>query len=258
MSRLPLIIAHRGASTHAPENTLAAFQMAIDVGSDGIEFDVRLSADGVPVVIHDATLKRTASLHERVDEMTADELAEIDVGSWFNERYPSRVKEQFAGQGVSTLAQVLDLLSGFPGIVYIELKTEKGNFGEIARAVCNTIGGSSMLPQIIIKSFDLAALREVLRYLVDVRTSALFSPKALTLFRPRIRMLDLAREFGADEISIHYSLVTSRLARNAAEAGIPMAIWPVDDPKWLARCEKLGIRSLITNDPALMLAKRRQ
>ncbi len=83
MSRLPLIIGHRGASALAPENTLAAFRRAIADGADGIEFDVRLARDGVAVVIHDATLERTGLLKRRVANLTADELQAIDVGSWF-------------------------------------------------------------------------------------------------------------------------------------------------------------------------------
>jgi len=83
----PLIIAHRGASARAPENTLAAFQMAIDAGAEGVEFDVRLAKDDVPVVIHDHDLKRVGSLNERVASLTSNELGRIDVGSWFNHRY---------------------------------------------------------------------------------------------------------------------------------------------------------------------------
>src|SRR4026208_948606 len=79
----PLIIGHRGASAGAPENTMAAFRAAIAAGADGIEFDVRLSRDGVPVVIHDSTLRRTGGLPQRIADLTVSELAAVDVGSWF-------------------------------------------------------------------------------------------------------------------------------------------------------------------------------
>ena len=98
MSRLPLIIGHRGASALAPENTLAAFRRAINDGADGIEFDVRLAKDGVAVVIHDATLERTTgSIRSRVSQLTAAELNAIDVGSWFR---PSESSRSFAGEKV--------------------------------------------------------------------------------------------------------------------------------------------------------------
>src|SRR5262245_8945252 len=80
----PLIIGHRGASAAAPENTLTAFAQAVALGADGIELDVRLARDGVPVVIHDASLHHTAGRKTRVAHLTSPELTEIDVGSWFN------------------------------------------------------------------------------------------------------------------------------------------------------------------------------
>ena len=87
---LPRIIAHRGSSAHAPENTLAAFELAVAGGAEGIEFDVRLTRDGEAVVIHDADLKRTALSEGIVSGMTAAELAEIDVGTWFNRKHPAK------------------------------------------------------------------------------------------------------------------------------------------------------------------------
>src|SRR6185369_3234163 len=79
----PLIIGHRGASAVAPENTMAAFREAIAAGADGIEFDVRLTRDRVPVVIHDSTLHRTAALPQRIAELSLSDLKSVDVGSWF-------------------------------------------------------------------------------------------------------------------------------------------------------------------------------
>src|SRR5262245_24924808 len=97
----PLIIGHRGASAVAPENTTAAFEAAIQAGADGIEFDVRLSSDGVPVVIHDETLLRTAGIRRRVAELSTSQLNEFDV---------------------PTLAQVFDLFESNDLILYLELK----------------------------------------------------------------------------------------------------------------------------------------
>src|SRR5258705_2467767 len=105
---IPLILGHRGASALAPENTLAAFSRAISDGADGIEFDVRLSRDGVAVVIHDASLKRTGLIDRAAAELTAAELSDVDVGSWFTER-TSEPKESFGGEKLPTLAQVVQL-----------------------------------------------------------------------------------------------------------------------------------------------------
>ena len=106
----PLIIAHRGASAFAPENTFAAFQKAIDDGADGIEFDVRLAKDGVPVVFHDSTLQRLAKIKNRVSDLTAEELNVIDVGSWFNRAFPGKADEKFAAETIPPLAKLFDFL----------------------------------------------------------------------------------------------------------------------------------------------------
>ena len=161
MSDLPLIIGHRGASAHAPENTLAAFQMAIDAGADGIEFDVQLAKDGVPVVIHDDNLKRTGSRPENVADLTSRQLVKIDVGSWFNAKFPKRAKAEFASETVPTLAQVLRLLKGFRGLIYIELKATDAGYRELAAAVCDVIRDSPLQEQMIVKSFKLAVIPEV-------------------------------------------------------------------------------------------------
>ena len=106
--RAPLILGHRGASAIAPENTLAAFSQALSDGADGIEFDVRLSRDGVPVVIHDGTLNRTGSISGTVRDLTAAQLSEVDVGSWFSKRTGSQT---FAGERIPTLSQVFALFA---------------------------------------------------------------------------------------------------------------------------------------------------
>ncbi|CAN5364845.1 glycerophosphodiester phosphodiesterase [soil metagenome] len=256
MSNRPLIIGHRGASAHAPENTLAAFQMAVDAGADGVEFDVQLSKDGVPVVIHDADLRRTGLRNGMVADLTANELGNVDVGSWFNKKFPKRASVAFAAETVPTLLQVLELLKAPDGLIYIELKCGESDYAPLARAVCDVICDSPMLPRMIVKSFKLAAIPEIRHHLPEVQTSALFEPTIMDFLRRRKYILAIAHEFGAHQISVHYSLATRKLVSLAAEAGMPVTIWTVNDPKWVKRCLKLGIRSLITNYPAKLLGVR--
>jgi len=253
-----LIIAHRGASSHAPENTLAAFQAATDAGADGVEFDVRLAADGVPVVIHDANLKRTGWQDVLVSRLTSNELGEIDVGSWFNRRFPNRSRPEFDFQTVPTLAKTLRMLHGFDGRIYIELKAGDADLRDLVKATCGEIRSSPLLPQIIVKSFKLAAIPEVRHHLPVVATGALFSAKIMYFLKRRRHIVALAREFGADHISIHRSLVTRDLARAAAEAALPVTVWTVDDPAWIDRGRKLGIGALITNDPSTFITHIRR
>jgi len=175
----PLIIAHRGASTLAPENTFAAFQRAIDDGADGIEFDVRLAKDGVPVVIHDSKLKRVGRREGRVADYTSAELQTLDVGSWFNAKYPDSADHAFAAEVVPTLAQMLKFLTDYRGLVYIEMKCEEAKTEALAEAVCGTIRQTKLLPQIIVKSFNLEAVCQTRRLFPAVRTAA-----RITAFKP--------------------------------------------------------------------------
>src|SRR6476660_6054695 len=121
MSIPPLILGHRGASAFAPENTLAAFSRAISDGADGIEFDVRLSRDGVAVVIHDASLKRTGLINRLVSDLTAAELGEVDVGNWFAERR-NNPGQSFSGEKLPTLRQVFKFFTENNGRLYVEMK----------------------------------------------------------------------------------------------------------------------------------------
>ncbi|MFT3743653.1 MAG: glycerophosphodiester phosphodiesterase family protein [Pyrinomonadaceae bacterium] len=256
MNQSPLIIAHRGDSSHAPENTLAAFQMAIDKGADGVEFDVRLSKDGVPVVIHDANLKRTGGRGEKVADLTAFQLGTIDVGSWFNKRFPKSANSAFSNEPVPTLAAVLELLKHTTGPIYIELKCGHKNYEPLAKAVCDIIRDSPQLPQMIVKSFKLAAIPVVRLKLPEVQTAALFEPKILDLVRSKKHLITLAKEFGAHQLSLHYSLATKKFAALAKTAEMPVTIWTADNVKWVDRCRERDIKALITNDPAKLLSAR--
>lgn len=256
-TKQPLIIAHRGASFNAPENTLAAFQSAVDAGADGVEFDVRLAQDGVPVVIHDETIARTALRPGKISDLTSNELNQIDVGSWFNAKFPKRSDPAFTGEMIPTLAQAMQLFQSFDGLIYIELKTGAVDFRELSEAVCEIIRKSPQRPQIIVKSFQLALIRAIKQHLPTIQTAALFEPTIKGYMQGRRHILERAREYCADQISLHYSLATHRLVSLASELKMPITIWTVDNPAWLKRGRALGVRAIVTNDPSRMLSARR-
>lgn len=258
MSPLPHIVAHRGASAHAPENTMAAFRLAIEEGADGVEFDVRLARDRVPVVIHDDTLARTAARPERVCDLTSEELCRVDAGSWFNKRYPKRADPGFARETIPTLANVLGMCENFAGPTYIELKCRPAEVKPLTAAVCDVIRHSQFLSRIIVKSFDLAAVAELPDLLPSIQTAALFEPSITTILRRRRHIIDMAREAGAAQLSLHTSLATAKLSQLAADVGMPVTVWTTDDPRWIARCKRRGIGAIITNDPAALIKHRDQ
>jgi glycerophosphoryl diester phosphodiesterase len=252
----PLIIAHRGASALAPENTLAAFQKAMEDGADGIEFDVQLAGDRVPVVIHDEKLKRLGRCKGYVSNYTSSELQSLDVGSWFNEKNPGKSNGKFSLETVPTLRRLLEFLSGYKGLLYLEIKCREEETDSISEAVCRMIRQSDLLPQIIVKSFNLEVICQTRRLLPEVRTAALFAPKILDVLQKKKRLLKKAQECEADEISIHYSLATGKFIRRAEKKNLPVTIWTVDNKVWVRRAVNLGINAVITNNPARLLAER--
>jgi glycerophosphoryl diester phosphodiesterase len=260
MSRLPLIIGHRGASALAPENTLAAFRRAIADGADGIEFDVRLSRDGVAVVIHDATLKRTGSQQGNVSELTAAELQLTDVGQWFTKsvtRPSASSKLGFSGETVPLLRDVFELFEKYEGLLYLEMKAEVGTGPELAAEVVRMIRQTPIRDRVIVECFDLSLLEQVKKIDSTIRTAALFEPK---LSRPthllRRDYPRLTAAVAADEIALHHQLATQRTIEAALRLNQRVVVWTVDNPDWVARARSMGITALITNDPSLLLAAR--
>ena len=234
---------------------MAAFARAIDDGADGIEFDVRLSRDGVPVVIHDETLRRTGLREEAVVRMSAKQLGEVDAGSWFNRAHPKRAREEFTREGVPTLDQVIRLLQNRDARLYVEMKfgADEG-FTDLTQAVARLIKQHKLHSRTVVVSFDLAAIAQIKQIDHVIRTGALFEPKSdLTTVVRKQRMIKTVIDHGANEILLHRSIATRGAVRLAIEAGLPVVVWTVDDPKWIDRARRLGIYALITNDPAKMI-----
>ena len=235
---LPLIIGHRGASAVAPENTLAAFKAAIALGADGIEFDVHLTRDGVPVVIHDETLYRTGGVRKRVADMTFTELNKIDVGSWFN--------NQFEHERVPSLAQLFELFESTRLLLYLEMK---GKQIQLAEQCCRLIEQYRVKDRVVFECFQHSTLQSVKNINSTFRTAALFQP-------PSSSILKRALAIGASEIALHHRLTNKSVVQKARLANLKVVTWTVDDPAWVKRAQTGGIDALITNDPATLLAAR--
>jgi glycerophosphoryl diester phosphodiesterase len=186
----PLIIGHRGDSAHAPENTLAAFDLALRGGADGIEFDVRLARDGVPVCIHDATLRRTALREGVVESLDSAELSALDAGTWFNLRRPASARDNFAAERIPTLAQVFERFGNRARVLYVEMKCDSPARGApLARAVVELTRAHGLAGRVVVKSFAHALVAEAKR-LAPPRSStatglARSSPRVRSSRRPR-------------------------------------------------------------------------
>ena len=218
--REPLIIGHRGAPLVALENTLPAFEAAIASGADGIEFDVQLSSDGVPVIIHDDTLTRTHRVRRRVAELTVAELCSL---------------------GVPSLREFFELMAGNSLQIYLELKSREAELPQLCSQMVNELGFAE---RVIVECFDLDLLRPI-----KLRTAALFEPR---IYADRF-IVERTLEVGAKVLALHHRLAKPPLVTKAKAAGLTIVVWTVDDPAWVQRARSMSIEALITNDPVRML-----
>jgi len=245
-----LIIGHRGASAVAPENTMAAFREALAVGANGIEFDVRLTRDGVPVVIHDSTLRRTGGLPQRVADVTWAEISKVDVGSWFS--------SSFANETIPSLAELFTLFQSNNSTLYLEMKSDStSDQRPLAEACVKAIDEHSLQERVVVECFQLPALRILKEIDSEIRTVALFEPRFTS---PSVlsdqRIIKQALDVGAAALALHHRLARESLVRKAKDSGLHVAVWTVDDPAWIERAHATGIDALITNNPELMIRAR--
>jgi glycerophosphoryl diester phosphodiesterase len=257
-NKSPLIIGHRGASAVAPENTLAAFARAYQDGADGIELDVRLSRDGVPFVIHDATIHYHGLPKRFVSRMSSDQLKEIDAGAYFNRHHHQLAQPEYTGEGIPTLDEVFGLV-GRQGTrqptVYVELKCGRARQrnAALADATLRAVRRHEMQDQVVIISFNLAAVAKVKEIDDSIPTGALFGPRQ-TAMKTGKQVIAAASACGAGQILLHHRVATRKLVLAARDHNLVTVVWTVDHPKWVERASNLGVHALITNCPGRMTA----
>lgn len=247
----PLIIGHRGCSYYAPENTLASFDLAFYFDADGIEFDVRLARDGVPVVIHDASLRRTAYLERLVEEFDSTVVSQFYAGEWFNERFPKFAVEDFGWEKIPTLAQVFERYGARR--LYVEMKCEEpARRAELARAVVRLMREHGLGERVVVKSFEHDSLVEVKRLAPDVRTAALFGRSWPCPLLSAAKIISEAEACGADEISLHRSLLRETTVEAARRKGFEVVVWTVNSSALMLRAVLMNVRAVITDRPGSM------
>lgn len=229
---------------------MAAFRAALALGADGIEFDVRLTRDGVPVVIHDSTLRRTGGLPHRVADLPWVEICKIDVGSWFS--------GSFASETVPSLAELFTLFQSNNSTLYLEMKSDSPSEQRpLAEACARVIDEHSLKERVIVECFQLPALKILKEIDPEIKTVALFEP---ALSNPSVlldqRIINQTMEVGAAAVALHHRLARESLVRKAKDAGLHVAVWTVDNPVWIERARASGIDALITNDPEAMIRAR--
>ena len=223
----PKIIAHRGASAHAPENTMAAFQLAMDIHADGIELDVMLSKDGHVVVVHDNTVDRTTNGSGRVKDMTLEELKSLDAGG---------------GEKIPTLEEVFDRFGG-QCLINIELKNYSSIFDSLPLDVAKLVKLHDLSDSVLLSSFNAFNLPRVRRRLAGVKLGLITdSGKARNW---------IWRFFHYDSLHPYFSDVDEVLVSALHAKGKQINVWTVDDPDEIRRLASLDVDGIITNDPVL-------
>jgi len=238
---LPKVIAHRGASAQAPENTLAAFARARELGCTWVEFDVRVTRDDVPVVIHDATLARTTDSDRAVDEIHSLALAEIDAGSWFD--------AHFVHERVPTLAQALDACVVLGLTPNIEIKADRGGRMAIAAEVARVVKERwpAGRPGPLVSSYSLRALYRV-------RFSSGSIPLGLLMWGQPRRFWRLhARILMAACIHVDPAMATGRFVERVHRSGRKIAVYTVDSIEQARDLFARGVDTIFSNQPEALI-----
>jgi glycerophosphoryl diester phosphodiesterase len=238
VSRDFLNIAHRGFSGRYPENTIRAFKEAIAMGCRWLECDVRLTADGVPVVIHDSTLDRTTDGSGAVSSMTSDDIRALDAGSWMN--------PAFSGERVPTLMELLDVVDGKAQIV-IELKLEPSRIGDVVDIVRN----HNAIGWTVASAFEWESVQQVRELAPDWRTTWLTALKDTTT-DDAIRM---CVEAGVDTFGPVASKTDFELVCSAHDAGLWVRCWGLGEDRGpeLERLVTIGVDGMTTNHPDALM-----
>ena len=226
---MPEITAHRGASAYAPENTLIAYRIAMEMGADRAELDVWLSKDGEVVLMHDEELLRTTGSEGMVWEHTLDELKSLEAGSWF--------AEKFKGEPIPTLREVIGLAKGKMKL-NIEVKTSKPE-QLIAQRVVEIIRLENFIDECIVTSFDRDVIIEVKRIAPEITTGFIIDEE----------LPEGVMDGTWDILSCSHELATKEFINEAHGRGKRIHVWTINEPGRIRHFARLGVEGIITDRP---------
>ncbi len=235
----PLIWGHRGASGSAPENTLPAFQLAADMGADGVELDIQMTRDGVIVVCHDETIDRTSTGAGNLKDFTFEELRRLDF---------SGGNAEYEGTKIPSMEEVFDLLAPTGLTINIELKTGIIFYEQIEEKILELTKRKGFEDRVIYSSFNHYTVRRIRELNPSARIGLLYADGP-------IDMPGYGRRLGADALHpAFYNLQYPDFMEDCRESGLEVNVWTVNSDKDLRRCLELGVNAVITNYP--LKAKR--
>lgn len=231
---LPMIMAHRGFSAEAPENTLPAFQKCIDEGFSAAELDVQMLADGTIIVMHDDNLKRTTGVDKNVWEVTYDEIKNLDNGAFFD--------PEFEGTKICTLDEAIKLAASAKDKLYLNIEIKRnGHDDGIAEKVVQIILDNNYLNYCDITSQDYSTLEEVRE----------INPYVLTAYTSVIGIGNIESLEAADIISIQETFATYENIERIHNAGKRVFVWTINEQDTMEQLANLNVDAILTNDPRL-------
>jgi len=236
-----LVIAHRGASGNAPENTLAAFRKAVALGASFIETDLQLSRDARFVAIHDATVNRTTNGQGAVHDMALADLRKLDAGSWFG--------SEFAGERIPTLEEILEFSKKNDVVFYLEIKPGGSWGGE--HALIGSLRESGEIPRTVVISFDPSIVLSLRKIEPTLMTGLLYDGQ---IENP----LDKAVAIGARQLVVRGDLVTPALISEAKKKDLQVVCWTVNHPAHMRLLAAAGVDGIMSDYPDRLVAAVRK
>lgn len=236
------IIAHRGGSNLAPENTMAAFQNALNLGVDMIEIDIEQTIDSVVVVIHDTKVDRTTNGKGKVDSLTYSYIKTLDAGSWYDSR--------FKGEKISTLEEVLQSVNG-KATVLIEIKSGDERYQGIEKRTVEAIQHFNAHSWTIVQSFNKKTVERVKILDNKIVTYYLLGRNFMSYYhslQAKIKKNKI-QEFLYDGIAVHYSMLNAASVDSLKQVGLGVFTWTVDEEDDMTKMIEFGVDGIITDSP---------
>jgi glycerophosphoryl diester phosphodiesterase len=239
MAKKVWTIAHRGASGHAPENTMAAFRRAVELGARFIETDLQITRDARIVAIHDSTLDRTTNGKGQVHLHALKEIRALDAGAWFTQGGAS-----FAGEQVPTLREILEFAKEQDVIFYLEIKS--GPAWGVEHAVVASLRDRGATARVVILSFDPATLDSVHRLDATIMSGLLCEHPSADLVERTVRA-------GARQLVARGDLITPDVIEKAHHAGLQVVAWTINEPEQMRRLIDIPVDGIISDYPDRLL-----
>lgn len=246
---MSLVLGHRGASAYAPDNTRSAFELAVQMGADGVETDIHVTKDGIPVIQHNYEIDRNSNGHGYVEEMTYDELLQFDFGSWKG--------EQFKGEKILTLDECLAIADKSMRLINLELKQTMHTDSRIVEKTLELVKKYKMTDRVMLSSFDHKLMQQAQLLCPEILIGALYDEQEVkqnNIYEILKDAPQYVADLGFDFANPHVDyLCEEGIVEKFTQKGIGVAVWTVDKPYIAQQCAQRGVKCIITNKPDVIV-----